>query len=82
MVGVSGGEFGIRVNALLPGLVKTQFAGALFDNEAFYKKVISHIPLGRHAVPSEMAGAVLFMVSDAGSYLTGHSLVVDGGVTV
>ena len=75
------GEDNIRVNALLPGLTKTKFAGALFDNEEFYAEAVRGIPLKRHATPGEMAGVVLMMVSDAGSYLTGESITVDGGMT-
>jgi len=75
-------QFNIRVNALVPGLTKTRFAGALFDNEKFYKHAISTIPMKRHAEPREMAGAVLYLVSDASSYTTGEILVVDGGITV
>jgi len=74
--------FGIRVNALLPGLTKTKFAGALFENKSIYDDWISHVPLGRHARPDEMAGAVLYLVSDAATYTTGESLVVDGGLTI
>lgn len=74
--------FGIRCNAILPGLTKTKFAGALFTNEGIYKQVVSGIPMGRHAEPSEMAGAVLYLVSKAGSYTTGECLVVDGGLTI
>ncbi|MEX2963088.1 SDR family oxidoreductase [Microbulbifer sp. TYP-18] len=73
--------FNIRVNALLPGLTKTNFAGALFSNEEIYKTAVAHIPLRRHAEPGEMAGAVLYLVSDAASYTTGECLVVDGGLT-
>lgn len=69
----------IRVNALLPGLVKTKFSGALMENDAVYKYAIQKIPLNRHAVPDEMAGAVLYLVSDAASYTTGSQLVCDGG---
>jgi len=76
------GPFGIRVNALLPGLTKTRFAGALFENEEFYRKLVEDIPLGRHAEPDDMAGAALFLVSDAGRYTTGECLVVDGGLTI
>jgi len=76
------GQFGIRVNALLPGLTKTKFAGALFTNEDIYKRAISAIPMGRHAEPDEMAGAVLFLVSSAGSYTNGETIVVDGGMTL
>ena len=75
------GEHNIRVNALLPGLTKTKFAGALFDNDEFYAEAVRGIPLKRHAVPAEMAGVVLMMVSDAGSYLTGECITVDGGFT-
>jgi len=74
------GKHNIRVNALLPGLTKTKFAGALFEGEG-YQQTVRGIPLGRHADPSEMAGIVLMMVSDAGSYLNGESIVVDGGMT-
>lgn len=74
--------FGIRVNAILPGLTKTQFAGALFDDESIYEEWVSRIPLARHARPDEMAGAVLYLVSDAATYTTGESLVVDGGLTI
>lgn len=75
-------QFNIRCNALLPGLTKTKFAGALFDNEKFYKYAVSAIPMRRHAMPEEMAGSVLYLVSDASSYTTGEILVVDGGMTV
>jgi len=75
-------QYNIRCNALLPGLTKTKFAGALFENEKFYRHVVSGIPMKRHAEPEEMAGAVLYLVSDASSYTTGEILVVDGGMTV
>jgi len=74
--------FGIRVNALLPGLTKTKLAGALIDNKAVYDEWIHNVPMGRHAEPDEMAGAVLYLVSDAATYTTGESLVVDGGLTI
>ncbi len=73
---------GIRVNALLPGLTKTQFAGALFNEEKIYQQAIKTIPMGRHAEPQEMAGTVLYLVSDAASYTTGECIVVDGGMTL
>jgi NAD(P)-dependent dehydrogenase (short-subunit alcohol dehydrogenase family) len=76
------GPMGIRVDALLPGLTKTKFASALFENEKFYNNLIEGIPLRRHAEPEDMAGAALFLVSDAGRYTTGECLVVDGGMTI
>ncbi len=74
--------FGIRCNALLPGLTKTKFAGALFSNDDMYKMAVQRVPMGRHAEPSEMAGTVLYLVSDASSYTTGECIVVDGGMTI
>jgi NAD(P)-dependent dehydrogenase (short-subunit alcohol dehydrogenase family) len=76
------GPLGIRVNALLPGLTKTRFAGALFEDRATYQNWVSQIPLRRHAEPREMAGTVLYLVSDAASYTNGECIVVDGGLTI
>jgi NAD(P)-dependent dehydrogenase (short-subunit alcohol dehydrogenase family) len=73
---------GIRVNALLPGLTKTKFAGALFAHKEIYDMAMATIPMGRHAEPREMAGTVLYLVSDAASYTTGECIVVDGGMTI
>ena len=72
-------QFNIRVNALLPGLTRTKFAGALFQGGE--ENVGRGIPLGRAAEPAEMAGAVLYLASDAASYTTGQCIVVDGGST-
>jgi NAD(P)-dependent dehydrogenase (short-subunit alcohol dehydrogenase family) len=74
--------FGIRCNALLPGLTKTKFAGALFSDDNIYKMAVQGIPMGRHAEPSEMAGTVLYLVSEASSYTNGECIVVDGGMTI
>ena len=71
--------FGIRCNALLPGLTDTKFASALVSNDAILQTALQHIPLKRVAVPSEMAGAVLYLASDASTYTTGVALNVDGG---
>ncbi|MEQ8800694.1 MAG: SDR family oxidoreductase [Haliea sp.] len=76
------GGFGIRCNALLPGLTKTRFAGALFSNDEIYQTAIEKIPMQRHAEPEEMAGAELNLVSDASSYTNGECIVVDGGLTL
>jgi NAD(P)-dependent dehydrogenase (short-subunit alcohol dehydrogenase family) len=72
--------YNIRVNALLPGLTDTKFASALTQNEEIMKMVLPSIPLGRIAKPVEMAGAVLYLVSDAATYTTGICLTVDGGM--
>ena len=69
----------IRVNALLPGLTKTDFSKALFEMEEIHNYVIEQIPMRRHAEPQEMAGAVLYLVSDAASFTTGICLACDGG---
>ncbi|NQD92529.1 SDR family oxidoreductase [Pseudomonas sp. CrR25] len=72
-------QFGIRCNALLPGLTDTKFASALVKNDAILNLALQRIPLKRVADPSEMAGAVLYLASDASSYTTGVALNVDGG---
>jgi len=69
----------VRVNAVLPGLTDTHFASALIQNERMLKMILPLIPLGRVAQPEEIAPAILFLASDAASYLTGASLPVDGG---
>lgn len=76
------GPMGIRVNALLPGLTKTKFASALFNDQSIYDQWMNSIPLRRHAEPREMAGTVLYLVSDAASYTNGECIVVDGGLTI
>ncbi len=73
---------GIRVNALLPGLTDTKFASAIISSEEICKYAVDQIPMGRYAKPEEMAGAVLYLVSDAASFTTGASLVCDGGMLI
>jgi len=75
-------QHGIRVNALLPGLTNTKFAGALFSHKEIYDVAVQEIPMKRHAEPAEMAGTVLYLVSDASSYTNGECIVVDGGLTI
>jgi NAD(P)-dependent dehydrogenase (short-subunit alcohol dehydrogenase family) len=76
------GPSGIRVNAIAPGIVETRFAKALLSSDDIMRRVVERTALGRHAQPDEIAGAALFLASDAASYVTGHTLVVDGGYTV
>ncbi len=73
------GPWKVRVNAVLPGLTDTKFASALTKNEQLLKGVLPQIPLGRMAQPAEIAPAVLYLCSDAASYVTGTTLTVDGG---
>lgn len=69
----------IRVNALLPGATDTKFASTLVNNPAILKQALAHVPMSRVAMPDEMAGTVLYLVSDAASYTTGTAINVDGG---
>lgn len=72
----------IRVNAIAPGFVKTRFASAVVDDPQLSAKVVERTPLGRVADANEIAGSAVFLASDASSYVTGHTLVVDGGMTI
>jgi NAD(P)-dependent dehydrogenase (short-subunit alcohol dehydrogenase family) len=69
----------VRVNAIAPGLIKTRFAEALWGNEALLDRVLTSNPMGRIGVPDEIAGTVVFLVSDAASYINGEVIVIDGG---
>jgi NAD(P)-dependent dehydrogenase (short-subunit alcohol dehydrogenase family) len=69
----------IRCNAVLPGLTDTKFASALTRNEQILKAFLPSIPLGRVAQPDEIAPAILFLASDAASYVTGSCITADGG---
>ncbi|MEN9539681.1 MAG: hypothetical protein RLZZ126_1916 [Pseudomonadota bacterium] len=78
-------EFGphnIRVNCIAPGLIKTDFAKALWENEAAVKARNAITPLRRIGDPDEIAGAAIFLATRAGSFMTGQALVIDGGVTI
>ena len=73
------GTDGIRVNAIAPGLIKTEFSRALWENEAILKNSLTQSPLRRIGDPDEMAGAVVYFASAASSFTTGQTLVLDGG---
>jgi len=75
------GPKGVRVNAIAPGLVRTDFARALWENPEILKNVTKVAALRRIAEPRELAGAAVFLASDAASFVTGQTLVVDGGST-
>ena len=76
------GPHNIRVNCIAPGLIKTDFARALWEDEAMLAQRTATTPLRRIGEPDEIAGAAVFLASAAGSFMTGQSLVVDGGVTI
>ena len=69
----------IRVNAVMPGLTDTKFAGALTQNDALLKQLLRMIPMGRVAQPGEIAPMIAFLCTPAASYITGGSFAVDGG---
>ena len=78
-------EFGgsnIRANCIAPGLIKTFFAQALWDNPEILKRTTSSTPLGRIGIPDEIAGAAVFLASPAGAFVTGQQIVIDGGTTI
>ncbi len=74
--------FNIRVNAIAPGLTKTRFSEALWNNPDILKMAMTRTPLGRPAEPEEMVGAIIYLASDASSYVTGQVIAVDGGSTI
>ncbi|MDH5674746.1 MAG: glucose 1-dehydrogenase [Myxococcales bacterium] len=73
------GGSGIRVNAIAPGLVETKFAGALLQNEAAVKRMENGSPVRRIGQPDDIAGLALFLASDASNFITGQTIVADGG---
>jgi NAD(P)-dependent dehydrogenase (short-subunit alcohol dehydrogenase family) len=78
-------EFGpsnVRVNCIAPGLIQTDFARALWENPEILKQAVAPTPLRRIGQADEIAGAAVFLASQAGSYVTGQALVVDGGATI
>jgi len=75
------GPHNVRVNCIAPGLIKTDFARALWENPETLEKVCSSTPLRRIGLPEEIAGAAVFLASSASSFITGQAIVVDGGVT-
>ena len=72
---------GVRVNAICPGWTATDLNRALWENEAASTAMTANIPMGRWAAAEEIAGAAVFLASDAASYVTGQALAIDGGIT-
>jgi len=75
-------QYNIRVNAIAPGLTKTRFSEALWKNPDILKMAMFKTPLRRPAEPVEMVGAIIYLASDASSYVTGQIIGVDGGLTI
>lgn len=76
------GRYGVRANVLCPGLIKTKFSEGLWTDEKLVSSFTKSLPLNRIAAPDEMAGLVMLLASDAGSYMTGGVYVADGGYMV
>lgn len=72
----------VRVNCIAPGLIKTYFAKALWDDPKILENSTSNAPLRRIGEPDEIAGAAVFLASPAGAFMTGQQMVIDGGVTI
>lgn len=79
---VEWGPKNITVNALCPGIIKTDFAKALWDNPEILASVEKNAPLKRIGTPDEVAGAAILLASSSGSFITGQKIVMDGGVTI
>ena len=79
---VENGQHNIRANCIAPGIIKTNFAKALWDNPEILEHTTTNAPLRRIGVPDEIAGAAVFLASEAGAFMTGQRMVIDGGVTI
>lgn len=76
------GKQGVRTNCIAPGLIKTDFAKALWDNPQTLKAALASSPLNAIGDPEDIAGAALLLGSDAGRFITGTTIVIDGGATI
>ncbi len=79
---VEWGPKNVRVNAIAPGVIKTDFAKALYENPATEASVTKQYPIGRLGVPEDISGVAVMLASRAGSFITGQAIVVDGGTTI
>jgi len=73
--------FNIQVNAVAPGMVRTKFSEPFWSNSEIYEQIVKTIPLGRIAEPADVAGTVLFLCSEVADFITGQTLMVDGGAS-
>jgi dehydrogenase/reductase SDR family protein 4 len=73
------GQYNIRVNAIAPGIIKTRLSEALWKDPKVNARAVAEIPMLRLGEPEELAGVVVFLASQAGSYVTGETIVIDGG---
>ncbi|MBK6948761.1 MAG: glucose 1-dehydrogenase [Haliscomenobacter sp.] len=76
------GAYGIRVNAICPGLIKTKFSEALWGNEAILNHMMGQLPIARVGTPEEIAALALFLAAEASAYSTGSVFTADGGYTI
>lgn len=76
------GPKNIRANCIAPGLIRTDFAKALWDDPKIYQQTVKHYPLRRIGEPDEIAGAAIFLAAPSGSFMTGQTIVIDGGGVV
>jgi NAD(P)-dependent dehydrogenase (short-subunit alcohol dehydrogenase family) len=81
-IAVEYGVHGVRANCIAPGLIKTDFARALWENPDILKRSTDGAPLKRIGLPDEIAGAAVFLASKAGAFMTGQTMVIDGGATI
>ena len=72
---------GVRINTLAPGWVDTDLTHGLLEHDTHGRRLLDHTPMGRFATPGDMVGAAVFLASDASAYMTGQSLLIDGGWT-
>jgi len=79
---VEWGAKNVRVNCIAPGIVRTDFAKALYENPDVYRTAVAHYPLGRLGEVEDISGAAVFLASRAGAFVTGQTLVIDGGTTI
>ena len=79
---VEWGRDNVRINCIAPGLVRTDFARALWEDPVVLREALASYPLGRIGEPDDVAGAAVFLASRAGAFVTGQTIVVDGGATV